>query len=398
MLDRMNETPGARFLFLLACLVIVVGGLKLAAPLLLPFALALFLAILTLPIMLWLQRHRVPAPLAILLAVLVDLSIFGLLVLLASQSVTEFQARLPIYIIRFGNLWDEWVLRIQGSELPLGGLLSSSSELIDPARIVNLAGSTLQGIVGFLSSTFVVVLIMVFILSEATIFPRKFRAILGPSAGGRRLNKITREIQTYLGIKTLVSLATGLFIGLFAWVMGLDFPVLLGLVGFVLNYVPTIGSILASFPAILLALIQYGLGSVVGVGLGYLAINLIFGNIIEPSLMGRRLGLSTLVVVLSLLFWAWVWGPVGMLLSVPLTMVVKIMLENTQDLRWVAMLLDKGVPETWPPEAVSGPIEGLAPPPAPAPSAGDPDSDAARGAARSAPARSGPPDHARITE
>jgi predicted PurR-regulated permease PerM len=121
--------------------------------------------------------------------------------------------------------------------------------------------------------------------------------------------------------------------------------VLLGLVAFVLNYVPTIGSIIASVPALLLALIQFGPGHSLMVAAGYAVVNMAFGNLIEPNLLGRRLGLSTLVVILSLIFWGWVWGPVGALLAVPLTMVVKIMLENTSDLRWVAVLLDKAPPD-----------------------------------------------------
>ena len=153
-------------------------------------------------------------------------------------------------------------------------------------------------------------------------------------------------MQEYLGIKTLTSLATGLLIGVLAWFAGLDFPILLGLTGFVLNYIPTVGSILAAVPALLLSVVQFGtIGNFILVVGGYGAINMVFGNIIEPNLMGRRLGLSTLVVILSLLFWAWVWGPVGALLAVPLTMVVKIMLENTEDLRWVAILLDKSPPQ-----------------------------------------------------
>jgi AI-2 transport protein TqsA len=195
---------------------------------------------------------------------------------------------------------------------------------------------------------------MVFILAEASVFPSKFRSVLG--SGGEdmgRFTKVIGEVLEYLVIKTGVSLGTGLTIGLWAWFMGLDFPILLGLIGFVLNYVPTIGSILAAIPAILLATIQFGgVGPVVVVATGYLVINVIFGNLLEPHLLGRRLGLSTLVVILSLIFWAWVWGPVGALLAVPLTMVVKIMLENTEDLRWIAVLLDKEPP---PPTVALGP-------------------------------------------
>ncbi|MBV24617.1 MAG: hypothetical protein CME12_00670 [Gemmatimonadetes bacterium] len=116
--------------------------------------------------------------------------------------------------------------------------------------------------------------------------------------------------------------------------------------GFVMNYIPTVGSLLAALPALFLSLVQFTtVGHLLQVCVGYGAINMVFGNVIEPNLMGKRLGLSTLVVILSLLFWAWVWGPVGALLAVPLTMIVKIMLENIEDLRWVAVLLDKSPPQ-----------------------------------------------------
>jgi predicted PurR-regulated permease PerM len=187
---------------------------------------------------------------------------------------------------------------------------------------------------------------MVFILAETTVFPFKFRAILGSRGKGRiDLAKTIREIQAYLGIKLLVSLATGVVAGLFCWAVKLDVPLLLGVIAFVLNFVPTIGSIIAAVPAMGLAFILHDVDGVVLVAIGYFAINTVFGNIIEPQLMGRRLGLSTLVIVLSLLFWFWVWGPIGALLSVPLTMVLKIMLENTPDLRWAAVLLDKVPPQ-----------------------------------------------------
>jgi predicted PurR-regulated permease PerM len=347
-LDRMEKTPGTRFLFILALVVIVVAGLRLAAPILLPFSLALFLAILTLPIVNWLTSHRLPSSLAILLAVLVDVAIFGLLILLASQSMADFQDRLPRYVTSLEGLWQSWIRGLQESELPgmpyLAGYLTT--DVFDPGQIVNLAGSTLQRMIAFASNAFLVFLILIFVLGEATVFPAKFRAILGREQGHTsRLAKMVDEVQEYLGIKTFISLATGILLGAWCWFLDLDFPILLGLVAFVLNYVPTIGSIIASAPALLLALIQVSFGHALIVGAGYFVVNTIFGNIIEPNLLGRRLGLSTLVVILSLIFWGWVWGPVGAILAVPLTMVVKIMLENTTDLRWVAILLDKSPPE-----------------------------------------------------
>ncbi len=343
--EAWTRYSGARFLFVAACAVVVVAGLRMGAPILVPFALAVFLAVLTLPIMIGLTRMRVPARLAVLVAVLVDVAVFGLIVLLAVRSLGDVQTRFPVYVARFRSLWLDWMAALEARGLPIGGL--ASFEFIDARAIADLLGSTLQGVASILSATFVVLLILTFILSEATVFPEKFRAILGrQDDGAPRLRKVVEEVQEYLGIKTLVSLATGILIGLWAYTLQLDFPVLLGIIGFALNYVPTIGSVLASIPAILLAIVQVSPGYAVVVAAGYLAINVVFGNFIEPSLLGRRLGLSTLVVILSLLFWGWIWGPVGMLLAVPLTMVLKIMLENTDDLLWVAVLLDKSAPDS----------------------------------------------------
>jgi predicted PurR-regulated permease PerM len=350
--DRMEQNPGTRYLFILALVVIVVGGLRLAAPILLPFSFALFLAVLTLPIVIWLQQHRVPRGPAIFLAVLVDVAIFGLIILLASQSINDFQVKMGRYATSLSNLWNGWIVSLQGMEFPGAQALSQymTADIVDPGQFFTLAGGTLTRVFSFASNAFLVFLILIFILAEATVFPAKFRAILGASAGSAsRYTKIVTEVQEYLGIKTFISLATGVLLGSWCWVLKLDFPVLLGLVAFVLNYVPTIGSIIASAPAILLALIQFGPGYSLLVGGGYAVVNLAFGNLIEPNLLGRRLGLSTLVVILSLIFWGWVWGPVGALLAVPLTMVVKIMLENTSDLKWVSVLLDKA-----PPDAAAG--------------------------------------------
>ncbi len=137
----------------------------------------------------------------------------------------------------------------------------------------------------------------------------------------------------------MVSVATGLLIGVWVGVLGVDFAIFWGLVAFVLNFIQNLGSVIAAVPTTLLAMVQIGVGRGLLVALGYLVVNMVIGNFIEPHLMGRRVGLSTLVVVLSLVFWGWVWGPIGMLLSVPLTMVLKILLENTEEFRWVAVLL-----------------------------------------------------------
>lgn len=346
MFERMDDHPGARFLLILAALVVVVAGLKAAQPILVPFSLALFLAVVSMPVMFGLRMRRVPAPLAIALTVLLDVLIFGLVILLAANSVGEVNQTLPRYRTAFLDLFNRWTDWLQARGVPVEYQEYLSFEFLDPGSIFDVVGTTLQTLAGVFSVAFLVALIMVFILAEATVFPFKFQAILGQDRTGRvRITKTIEEVQAYLGIKTLVSLATGVVAGLFCWIMDLDFPILLGLMAFILNFIPTIGSIIAAIPAMILALILHNVSWMLVVGAGYLGINTLFGNILEPNLMGRRLGLSTLVVVLSLLFWGWLWGPVGALLSVPLTMVLKIVLENTPDLRWIAVLLDKVPPQ-----------------------------------------------------
>jgi predicted PurR-regulated permease PerM len=154
------------------------------------------------------------------------------------------------------------------------------------------------------------------------------------------------NIQNYIVIKSTISLLTGIIIASSLAIIGVDFPLLWGLLAFLLNYIPTIGSIIAAIPAVFWTLVQLGPGSALLAGVVFLVTNFIMGSIIEPRYMGRGLGLSTLVVFLSLVFWGWVFGPIGMLLSVPLTMTVKIALDSSEDTLWMATLIGSKVPST----------------------------------------------------
>lgn len=355
--DQQDRTPGLRFLFTLAVGVILIQGLRFAEPIVLPVALAGFLAVICLPIVLWLKSKRIPVAVAIPVTVLAVAGIFGLLILLGAQQVTGLQARVIEQGPAIQGALDTWMAEIESNFdlLEEGELSATVWDLFNLSLVASLATEATTWALSLVSSTFLVFLILAFALSEAVVFPRKLGIVAGDEvASNERLAAIVDEVQGYLVIKTLVSLATGLLLGAWTWAMGLEHWLLLGLIAFVLNYVPTIGSVIASVPALALALIQvdpttgdfvgFALQRAVIVGLGYVTVNIVFGNWLEPTLMGRRLGLSTLVVVLSLVFWGWLWGPVGAVLSVPLTMVVKIMLENTRDLQWVAVLLDKAPP------------------------------------------------------
>jgi predicted PurR-regulated permease PerM len=144
-------------------------------------------------------------------------------------------------------------------------------------------------------------------------------------------------------IKTLISAANGLVMTLWLWILGVDYPVLWGMLTFLFNYVPNIGSIIAAIPATLLALVQLGSGSALLTLLGYLVVSNVLGNFLEPRLMGKGLGLSTLIVFISLVFWGWVLGPIGMILSVPLTSLIKIALESNEDTRGLATMLGSDI-------------------------------------------------------
>lgn len=359
--SQLGETPGLRLLFTLAVMVVLVYGLRLAQPIVMPFAVAGFLAVISLPIVLWLSKKRIPTPVGIPLTVLAVASVFGLVILLASQQLAELQALSPEYGRALFSQVEQSFLRLAQERLPEELQPALDSVRVSALSVLNdyvlaVAGGTFTRALSFVTTAFLVLLILAFALSEAAVFPAKLRAVAGDRlASDERLGKVVEEVQGYLVIKTLVSLATGLVLGLWTWAMDLDSPLLLGLIAFVLNYVPTIGSVIASVPALVLALVVdfdvasstiagFDLQRAVVVGIGYLTVNVVFGNWLEPTLMGRRLGLSTLVVVLSLVFWGWLWGPVGALLSVPLTMVAKIMAENTKDLKWVGVLLDKNPP------------------------------------------------------
>ena len=218
---------------------------------------------------------------------------------------------------------------------------------------MRLVAKMLSGLGGVLTNSFLILLTVIFILLEASSFPRKVRAAFGdPKNSLSQFSKITEAVNNYLAIKTLVSLGTGVVVTIWVGLLGIDFPVVWGLLAFLLNFIPNLGSIISAVPPVLLGYIQFGIGRALIVAAGYAVVNVVFGNWVEPKLMGRKLGLSTLVVFLSLVFWGWVWGPAGMLLSVPMTMVVKIALESHPSTKWISILLDSesSIPRTLPQE------------------------------------------------
>ena len=191
-----------------------------------------------------------------------------------------------------------------------------------------------------LSNGVLIGLTAVFILAETNSFPEKLDLIRGKSASrDQSLENFLAKTNQYFAIKTSTSFLTGIIVGLGLWLIGVDFPILWALLAIFLNFIPNIGSIIAAIPPIVLALIQLGpVYAVITLGL-FILTNTFVGNFIEPKYLGRGLGLSALVVFISLIIWGWLLGPVGMFLSVPLTVAAKIALENNEATKWIAIIL-----------------------------------------------------------
>ncbi len=334
----MTLRAGEKTILLLAGFVVVAAGLKSASPLLIPLALAIVIASVSVPIVRWLQKHRVPQPLAILITVLLDLSVLAGMVSVVGSSLNGFYRALPRYQARIASVLREDIAWLDAHGVHLSQQINE--QITSIGNVMELVGTLLSSVMSAITTSLLVLLLVVFILFEIGRWQIKIRYAMGnPQADLRKFATAAQELQKYLFVKTAISLATGLLCGIWCAIMGLDFPVLWGLIAFLLNYIPTIGSILAGIPPVVLSWVLFGPGAAVGTASGYLVVNFTFGNVVEPRLMGRALGLSPLVVLISMVFWWWLWGPVGALLSAPLTMGVKVALAQSSDLRWLAILL-----------------------------------------------------------
>jgi AI-2 transport protein TqsA len=330
--------PGAKTVLMLAGVAVVIAGLKLAGTLLVPFVTAIFITIVSLPVVKWLTTRKVPRWAAIVLAVLLDLVLLVGLGGLVGSSLNEFYARVPHYLERLQEIAigaAEWANE-RGLHVDEERLVG----VVDEAQILSVLADVFREVTALVSKTLLVALLVLFMLFESGSWRVKLAYVLRrPTLDLPRFTNAAREVQTYLVVKSALSVVTGVLCGVWVAICGVDFPLLWGLLAFVLNYIPTLGMFIATIPPVLVGLVQFDPPTALLVLAGYLVINFTLGNFVEPRIMGKALGLSPLVVFLSMVFWGWLWGPVGALLSVPLTMMIKILLANNEDLRWAAVLL-----------------------------------------------------------
>ena len=323
----------------LAGILSLLGFARYASGIVVPFLLALFIAIIAATPVNWLKGRGVPKVFSIGLVLLAVLTLLGVLSLMLGSTLKQFNEALPGYQVRLNEIMVNILsfLSIKGLDIQSSGIL----EALDPGVVMTFANTLFIGIADVLSNTVLILFTTMFVLFDVLDFPRKFQTIEGSESEKilERIALLVKSTNEYTIIKAVISLGTGVLIWLSLVLIGLDFALLWGVFAFILNFVPNIGSLFAAVPAVLLAFIQ--LGPIYGliVACIYGTVNVVMGNVVEPKIMGKRLGLSTLTVFLSLVCWGWLFGPVGMLLSVPLTMAVKFAAMSNPQTIWFGVLL-----------------------------------------------------------
>ncbi len=344
---------GLRPLLTLACVVIVLAGMRAAAGFLVPVAFAIILSILSYPIMGWLVRHRVPFGIAITLTVLTIVSVVAGLLIAGISLLGRFQGELPQYANALQgqvNLLSAWL-----EEQHLITDRHELDNLFDWKNMVSYAtkedvmhylssavGSTFGTMASVFVSAVIVFVLMIFSLLEARGTLSRVRAVR--LAGGPDLSHLIRsfgDIQKYLGIKTFISALTGILAGCACLGFGLQYPLLWAILAFVFHFIPAVGSTAAGIPAVIEALVRHGWVSAVVLAAIYVMINFTCDYFVQPALLGRRFGISSLVIVLSVIFWGWLWGPIGMFLAVPLTMICKVLMDTSDEFRWISVAMSK---------------------------------------------------------
>jgi AI-2 transport protein TqsA len=334
---------GSRVLMTLGGAVVIAAGLYFSRIVIAPVLLAGFVAAITAPLVRWLTQRKVPLFVAVVAGLFVDglvLAAIGAVIASAVADITAGQERYAMHLAdAFANL-EAWAVTI-GLDLEAEVIESA----LDPDSMVETFGMVLKRVLAVVSQLVLLLLLVGFMLSELGEWSRKVRSLLHDREDLEALRRAGANVRGFLRVKFATSAITGILATAVCLGFRVDLAILWGVMAFLLNFIPNIGSIIAALPPIAVALLIHGpltAGIVAGC---YLAINMVIGSIIEPKVMGDTLGLSALVVFVGLLFWGWILGPIGALLSPPLMLMLKTWLEHTRDLHWMAVLLGSDVDE-----------------------------------------------------
>jgi AI-2 transport protein TqsA len=336
----LQSRPPVRTLVSLVCVCALLGVVHIAAPIVVPLLLALTLATAFQPITNRISRRGLPPFVAAVVSTIIVLAIVAVVGVVVYIAATDLAASLPTYLTK-----------LQALQAKAGAWLDDRSmrSVADSVRtydfqqpFATFAQSSILGVGAYLQTLFFVLVITAFIQLEARHYRRKLIKTFEGPAPVRGIMNGLHEVQRYMLVKVILSAANGVFLGLWCWMWGVDSPMMWGVLAFALNFIPVIGSVIAAVPPIALSLLNDGFGGAMTVATGYIAVNLVVDNIIEPRVMGKTVGLSPLVIVLAMLVWGFVLGPVGAILAVPLTMAIKIVFENEPELAHIAFVMGEG--------------------------------------------------------
>ena len=332
-----------RVMVFLAATVVVLAGIRLGAPILNPIFFAVVLTLLFSPVYAWLKRRGLPTPLA-LVVMLVGLTVLFLaLFFILSISITRFSERVGFYVtqldVELDNL-DVLLERLGLSNVDL-------QEVVNPSALAGALGVVLSGIADFLSDLFLILMITLFLLGEGPAMMNRLRAsVAEDNPQVARLTSVGQSVVRQFGLRAIVNLVTGAGVTILLLVLGVDFPLLWGILTFFLSFVPYIGLVLAVTPAVVLALAEFGVDRALLVAAGVIVINVLAENVLSPMMMGRGLNISPTIVFLSFIIWAWLLGGPGAFLALPITLFVAVMFDTFPETRWLASLIGVGGADT----------------------------------------------------
>lgn len=337
-----KETSGLEIFGSLAALVVVVAGLKAMANVLIPLAFALFLAAIGSVPLNWLLKKKMPRLLATLVVFVGVMAGFLVAFVVLANSVNSFVAEIAIYQSRLESIESSFSRFLDNF-----GIVQPPREMfksIQPQSVFNFFGLALSSLATLMSQSLVVSIYVVFLLLEASVLRKKVQAFSATPYEETSIGKVAADTQRYMAVKTAVNAAWGGLIAFVAAVLGLKFALLWGLITFFFCFVPVIGAIVSVVPAVLFAFLDLGAWSALIVCSGFMIIHLVMGNFVEPFFIGKQLDISPFVALVALAFWGWVWGLSGMLLSVPLTIFIRIWCAHTPDLQWISVFMGAGGP------------------------------------------------------
>ena len=348
MKDRFRHFNSGRVnFFLLTIITVIMFGavLKITSSVVLPFTISVFLAIVTIPLVNFLGKLHIPRIISIFIILIFIVGCLAFMGMILYKSGQILLTLYPKYEARLTEIYI-WIARI--FELPYDSHLSFFDNIWgqigvrNRVRVMTLSFSNAS--LMFLKDAFMVVLFLVFLLFESVFFREKLdKAFEGARADQikRISSDLMRQVTRYLTIKFFISVANGILVGVGLRIVGVEFAAVWGVIQFVVNFIPNIGSIAVGVVATAFSLVQFwpNPAPIVATGLIMLVVNIVLGFILDPKIMGDRLGLSPLIVIISLLLWGWLWGFAGLILAVPMIAIIKIVCENIPMLEPISILL-----------------------------------------------------------